>query len=218
MLDDYRQLVESFTRSPEEEVRPEQIDGAIELAVIRYSTDRPRRRIEAVARDEGLMMAMPASWEDGFSDLVSLTPADDPLDRVRASILNTIDGDRIYIEDGQGLAEAHATFTIRHVLTDAEDTIPQKDREAVANYASAVVCEQLATYYSGALSSTIQSDSVDHGSKGREFSQRAGRFRKLYQDHLGIDPKRNSAAGVVVDLDGSDSRGRDRLIQRGRYR
>ncbi|MEW8660777.1 MAG: hypothetical protein AB2603_20895, partial [Candidatus Thiodiazotropha endolucinida] len=92
------------------------------------------------------------------------------------------------------------------------------DREAVASYAAALCCEQLVSEYSGDSDSTIQADSVDHGDKARKFGRRADKLRKRYYNELGIEPKRNQAAGVVVDLDGRDSRGRDRLTHPGRFR
>jgi hypothetical protein len=81
-----------------------------------------------------------------------------------------------------------------------------------------VLLEQLASYFSGASDSTIQADSVDRRSKGAEFAARARVMRQRYFDELGLDPKRSVAAGTVVDLDMTDSQGRDRLLHPRRFR
>jgi hypothetical protein len=43
-------------------------------------------------------------------------------------------------------------------------------------------------------------------------------LRKRYFDDLGIDPKRNVAAGAVVNLNMASSVGRDRITHPRRYR
>jgi hypothetical protein len=111
-----------------------------------------------------------------------------------------------------------ATYTIAHVLDAAEDTVPVGDQEPVASYAAAMLLDMLASLYSGDSDSTIQADSVNHQSKAGEFAARARTLRKRYFDDLGIDQKRNQAAGVVVNLDMASSLGRDRLTHPRRYR
>ena len=98
------------------------------------------------------------------------------------------------------------------------DTIPIEDREPVACWAAAVLCDQLAALYSGNTDSTIQADSVQQTSKAQEYAARAKALRKRYMDELGIEDKRSEPAGVVVNLDFPDSQGQDRLTHRSAFR
>jgi hypothetical protein len=111
-----------------------------------------------------------------------------------------------------------AVFTITHEVSEVDDTVPLGDREAVCCLAAASLCDQLAGLYSGDSDSTIQADSVNHQSKAGEFASRARALRKRYLDELGIDAKKNVAAGVVVDLNLSNSQGGPRLTHRRGYR
>jgi len=111
-----------------------------------------------------------------------------------------------------------ATYTIRHVVSISADTIPIEDREPVACWAAAVLCEQLAALYSGNTDSTIQADSVQQTTKAQEYAARARQLRKRYIDELGIDEKRSEPAGVVVNLDFPDSHGQERLTHHSQFR
>lgn len=223
-LIDYQTLVDNLVRDDAAQIEAADRDDAIALAVARYSSDRPDTRVEDITSAGGRYLDYPVGWQDGFSRLLSL---EYPVGEFPPSILSSADWTiytspvaeqillRMELDAG---ATVRASYTVRQVLDDSADTIPAGDREAVASYAAAVLCEQLATYYSGDSDSTIQADSVDHAGKAREFASRARVLRRRYFDALGIDPKRNMAASVVVDLDGRDSRGSDRLLHSGRYR
>ena len=107
--------------------------------------------------------------------------------------------------------KVRASFTIAHVLSSASDTIPAADREPVGCWAAAILCDQLAAFYSGGTDSTIQADSVRQQSKAQEYAGRAKALRKRYTDELGVDEKRNVAAGAVVKLRDESSAGQTRL-------
>jgi len=115
-------------------------------------------------------------------------------------------------------AVVRATYTIAHDVSVSADTIPMGDREPVCCLAAASLCDQLAGFYSGDSDSTIQADSVNHQSKAGEFASRARGLRKRYLDELGIDAKKNVAAGVIVDLNLNDSQGYPRLVHNPRRR
>ncbi|MBE0627979.1 MAG: hypothetical protein IH603_00005, partial [Burkholderia vietnamiensis] len=115
-------------------------------------------------------------------------------------------------------ATIRVAYTITHVVSGAADSIPVKDREPVACWAAALLCDELAAFYSGGTDSTIQADSSPGQSRAQEYSARATKLRKRYLDELGIDDKRNVAAGAVVNLNATDSQGRDRLTHPARYR
>lgn len=224
-LTDYQTLTDNLVRDDAGAIATADRDSAIALAVSRYSKDRPRKLVEDItAASSGKWLDLPASWEDGFSVLQAL---EYPVGEAPPSFLSADSfslyqapaGEQILLRNAVTAGDTvRATFTVQHVLGGATDTIPGVDSEAVASYAAAILCDQLASLYSGDSDSTIQADSVDHQGKAREFAIRAKTLRKRYYDELGIDPKRNVAAGVVVDLDFPNSLGQDRLQHPGRFR
>ena len=207
-------------RDDTNELTPDDVESGIEFAVSRYSKDRPRSIVEDVVAPGGQFL--PTAWVGGFSEIQAL---EYPIGSVPPNLL---EGFGIY--EAPGGEEIHVTqrlpdsvnvrisFTVFHILSQTVDTVPLADREPLACYAAAHCCEQLASLFSGDSDSSIQADSVDHAGAGDRFSRRADKLRRRYFDELGIEPKRNQAAGVVVDMDLSDSLGRDRLLHSGRYR
>lgn len=222
MLADYQNLVARLSRDDTGRITPADIDDAIGLMVTRYSKDSPRRVVEDVTSAGGQVLDLPVAWVAGFSDIEQL---EYPIGKVPPELLEAWEiyqapsGESILIPDSLEAGEdVRVTFGVFHTLDAATDTIPLADREAAASYAAAILCDQLASLFSGASDSTIAADSVDHGAKASEFASRARALRKRYYDEMGVDPKRNLAAGVVVDLDLPNSQGRDRLTHPGRLR
>lgn len=219
-IEDYQDLVTSLTRDPDELISTGQRDQAISLAVVRYSQDLPRRLVaDDVVPATGFL-----DLPDGFdTDQHRIEALECPPDRIPPAVLSGedwalyqgVDAIRIMLISRPPTGAAiRIRYTGAHVLDDETDTIPAKHREAVASWAAAILCEQLASQYSGDQIPTVNADSVDHQSKGRDFANRAKTLRKFYYDSIGVDPKRNVAAGVVVDLDLPDSRGLDRIWKR----
>ncbi|MEW8494242.1 MAG: hypothetical protein AB2604_10590 [Candidatus Thiodiazotropha taylori] len=219
---DYQKLVERYVRDDADRLTTGDIDSAIDMAVTRYSKDRPKSDVQDEVAPGGQRLNLPANWVPGFSDIQSIEYpiGQDPISEISNwEIYQAPAGEEVLLPDSIEAGESvRIKFTVFHQLDSTNDTIPISDREAVASYAAAVCCEQLSTLYIGDTDSTIQADSVDHGSKSRQFSARAKSLRKHYLNELGIEEKRNSAAGVIVDMDGRDSRGRDRLLHPGKYR
>ena len=206
------------------DLTPDDVEAGIEFAISRYSKDRPRSVVEDVTSTGGQFLPLPDSWVGGFSEIQAM---ESPIGEVpprffdddEFAIYEAPSGEQIMLT--QSLADGdlvRVRFTAFHLLSNTEDSIPVAEREAVACYAAAHCCEQLASLYSGDSDSSIQADSVDHAGAGSRFSRRADKLRQRYFDELGIEPKRSAPAGVVVDMDLRDSRGRDRLLHSERYR
>lgn len=223
-LTDIQSLTTALVRDDAGNIATADRDSAIALAVSRYSKDRPRVLVEDLTSAGGQLLDLPAGWEAGFSAIQSL---EYPIGNAPPTLLalGTYElyqgpaDTQILLVDGLAAgAQVRARYTVQHVATLATYTPPGIDAEPLASYAAAILCDQLASLYSNDTDSSIQADAVDHTSKAREFALRAKTLRKRYYDELGIEPKRNVAAGVVVDMDLNDSRGRDRLTHPGRYR
>jgi len=223
-LSDIQSIVDDLLRDDAGRITPTQRDTAITTALARYSKDRPRQKVEDIVAPGGNLLPLPAAWEADFSQVQSL---EYPIGNVPPVIINAQDYELytspsvvlIMVRDGLGINEnVRATFTVAHTVNNVADTVPLGDREAVCCLAAASLCDQLAGLYSGDSDSTIQADSVNHQSKAGEFASRARALRKRYLDELGIDAKKNVAAGVVVDLNLSNSQGGPRLVHGQRWR
>jgi hypothetical protein len=219
-LTDFQTLVSDLVRDDAGKISNAQRDIAITGAVIRYSKDRPRPRIEDVAASGGNLLGLPTGWENDFSVLQGL---EYPIGKVPPSMINSQAYSLYSAPAGLSImvgysipvsAAVRVTYTIAHQVDIAVDTVPAGDREAVCCLAAANLCDQLASLYSGDSDSTILADNVNHQSKASEFAKRAKDLRKRYFDELGIDTKKNMAAGAVVQLTNTDSQGRPRLTHR----
>lgn len=224
MLSDYQTLATELVRDDAGRIVTAERDRAIQMAVQRYSKDIERLKVEDVVATGTNTLPLPAAWEAGASELRSL---EYPIGNVppsylsaeRYSLYQLPASTIIMLRDAVATgATIRASYTITHVVSTVADTIAVKDREPVACWASALLCDQLAAFYSGGSDSTIQADSAPGQSRAQEYSARARALRKRYLDELGIDDKRNVAAGTVVNLNATDSRGGDRLTHQAGYR
>lgn len=223
-LADYQSLVDDLVRDDTGTIATAERDEALARAVSRYSKDRPQTKVEDVIAPGGNSLNLPAAWQAGFSALRAI---EHPIGSVPPDLLESgsywlydaPSGQMIQIVNAINVGQSvRITFTIRHALDAVNDTIRADDREPVCALAASLLLEQLAARFTGSSDSSIQADSVDRRSKGAEYASRANAIRKRYFDELGIDLKRNVAAGVVVDLDLPDSQGRDRLTHPRRFR
>lgn len=218
-LSDYLDLVPNLVGDSDDRLTPSDQDGAIRLAVLRYSQDRPRHLVEDLTvAVEGNAVDLPVDWEAEFSEPESV---EYPIGDVPPTILSPSEDWTIYqAPTGPMLvfssslpagADLRLSYTVKHILTTDTDTIPEQHREAVACWAAAVLCEQLASAYAANSQPTIQADRVDQTSPQRAYAQRAKDLRKRYQDEIGVGERRNVAAGTVISHLGRNSLGGLRL-------
>lgn len=219
MLADYRTLVTDLVRDDASKITQAQQDEAIDMAVKRYSKDRPQEKAEDITPDSANLLPLPAAWETDFSEIRSLEhPIGDVpptlIEQGRYGFYRSPSALKIQIVDAVTVAvnNVRALYTIKHVVSAVADTIPVQDREPVACWAAALLCDALAAFYAGGTDASIQADSVQQEPKARQYSDRAKGLRRRYHDELGIEDKRAAPAGVVVDLKHADSWGGDRLL------
>ena len=218
MLTDYTPLITQLAQDGAGHVTEDDISAALALAVLRYSQDRPRRAVTDVTLAAAARLVdLPEDWEAGFSDLVQV---EYPIGQTPLALLPRGEAWTLYeTPDGPvllGMSEWPAgavlrlTWTRAHVV-DVVDTILAQHREAVCCWAAALLCEQLASRYAANSEPTLQADRVDQTAPQKAYSQRAQALRQRYLDEIGVDAKRNQAAGVVVGTTGRDSRGGPRV-------
>lgn len=219
MLSDYQTDIDVFISEYTSDISDADRDNAISDAVIKYSGDKPRTLVEDVVSDGTVYLGLPASWEQGFSDVLKLEYP------IGSSPLTYIDEFEIYQSPAEfkillpytitASASVRVSFTAQHSVTAVVDTIPIKHREAVVSYAMSLLFTQLSSIYSGDEDSTIAADNVDHGDKARRFASRAKDLKKQYHDLLGIEPKRTHAASATANWNRNNSRGKPRLFHDG---
>jgi hypothetical protein len=222
-LADYQSLIVTLVDDPSKITTEADCDKAIDLAVARYSQDKPLVRKFDVTAAGGPLVALPPEFVDGVSAVfgVELFGGDRPyeLDNEDWEAYLGTTGWQLLFDRVIGAGEiVRVQISLPHTLDAGEDTIPAQDREAVANWASSVLLQKLATSFSGNRQSTFLGDSVDHGAKAVNFASRSKKSRDLYFELLGIKRDRVTAAGVVVDWDGRNSLGGDHLTHGRRRR
>jgi len=217
-LADLQALIDAALRDEAHAIPPADRDQALELAVSRYSLDRPRRLIAELIGDGTATLDLPDGWDAEQSRAMAV---EDPPGAVPAvfrddfTLRQTPDGQRLDL--GRALATGAAVwlhFSAPHQCDITADTIPRADREPVSSYAASLLLDGLAVRETAAGSPTIGADSVDHGSRGREYAARARTLRERYFHALGLSESRASAAGEVVNLDLANSQGQPRLFRR----
>lgn len=223
-LADFQQLTNDLVRDKDGVIVNATRDSTIATAVLRYSDDRPRPVVVDLVSTGGMQLALPAGWQVDYSALLAVEyPIDrDPramLDMGAVSLYQSPTVVKIQLPISLGAGDiARVTYTQRHVVDVATDSVPIADRHAVCCWAASILCGQLANWYATEGEPTIQADSVDHRRKSDVFRSRERELAQRYLKDLGLDEKRSGAAGVVVNLQGANSRGGDRLFHQRRYR
>lgn len=218
MLADYQTLVTRLVRDDSERITPDDLDAAIRAAVLKYGTARPRIRVADIAGVSGMLIALPAGWEEECSKLASL---EYPVGNVPPSVLDSdawafyrdVDGLKIMLASSlPAAARVRATFTVRQVVSSTEDTIPVDHREPVARYAAALLCDQLAAFYASDSDPTIGVDRAQGQTRSQAYAARARDYRKAYLDAVGVEDKAAAPACAVATLKARDSDGGARFF------
>lgn len=211
-------MIDRLAEDSSGKLTPDDRAAALEAAVRRYSQDRPRIAVaDLPILADGL--DLPGDWESDCSVALSL---EYPIgQRPPCHLPNEgwygyqgPSAARIMFAQGYGGADgeqARLTYTISQVCDDSECSLPDKHLEAIAAWGAALLCEALATYYSANSDSTIQADRVDYNNPSRNFQKRAEALRQRYLNEIGVDPKRNVAAGAVATPVPRNSLGGSRL-------
>lgn len=181
-------LMEALVRDESSRLRAEDKAAALDLAISRYSSDRPRHVVDDVVSAGGDTLPLPDGWESE-SELVSIEYpiGNRPPSLLDASIYTTPADRHLRLGDALPFGvSARCTFTARHIVDDATDTVLVSHREGVAAYAAALLLEQLAAASINDGDSTIAADSTDRRTKAQEYASRARALKTRYADAVGL--------------------------------
>lgn len=217
-LSDFQALVADLLRDVEERIEDAERDRALASAVRRYAGDRPRKLVADVTAEAGHVLDLPEAWEPEVSAVQSIEypvgeapPAH--LDAEAWRLYEGPDGVSIQIDDAAAAGAVYRIrFTAGHTLSAETDTIPARDREAVASYAAGLLLEGLAGIHAAdSDEALVGAPVVQQSSKFDRYARRARTLIKRYGELLGVQEPRTQAAGTAVNWNRNDSRGRDRL-------
>lgn len=196
-LSGFIDLVGALIRDDSAVLTPLQLDTAAMQALQRYSIDAPYLVSESVTCD-GLLAPLPSTWQPGisqFKSAVALTGGVTPEVVQKKGIA----GDQLHL-DRYFTGALMLEFSQEHQLDESRDTVFYGDMEALACYAAAICCDQLAAYYINEANSTLNVDATAHQSKSVEYRKQASAYRTRYNAHVGQKTPGSTAAGAVVSF------------------
>ena len=171
-LADFQQLLMDMVSDQQANITPDVRDRALTGACVRYGSDRPRvLTADVIWTASGVFGPAPTSWDEH----ARLQVAEYPVGHKPAA---TIFADVYRTDDGWGLESLHALpagavvrviYSALHVLNDQDDTIPLEHRLPVAQYAAYLLCQQLATRFSGERETAIGADVARTETRAKEY-------------------------------------------------
>lgn len=191
-------------------------ERAIAQAVLQYGADAPRTLTADVPNITGGLFDVPAGWVSTASQLVAVEYPIGvaPMATLEAAIARNEAGtwQVMLLDDTLADATVRVHFTAPHVVDAEGSTIPALHENAVACWAAAELCRQLATQKGHERDATISAASVNGQSQSGDLARRAKDWFAQYRVALGLpDPEAAAggrAAGTVVQFERTRTRGR----------
>lgn len=194
---------------------PDARDRAIEQALVQYSADEPQDLVADVAGVAGYFIDVPGGWEPVRSRLQAVEyPLDQvPMATLEAAELHQAAGWRIVLAEPLSGETVRLHYTAPHAADGS--TVPAHHINAVACWAAAELCRQLATQLGHDRDATIGAMGQQQGSQSGDMARRAKEWLAVYRVALGLpDPDKKGAntngkpAGAVVSWGARRVRGR----------
>ncbi len=235
--EDYLSRLETSLQDTAEEIQPDDKSRLLSQAVLIYSKDRAREIVHEITGDgTAYDFVMPASWIDGFSNIIGQIeyPADDYQNpvyieddewiffRKLVSSVTTKYIRFVTFTPGSG-KKARIVYTTTHTLNDTTNTIIDNDIEAVVALTATLCFWALAAKFAQTTSPSIDADVIDYQRKSDTYATLAKEKLAIYNSLMGLGAEAKGAAaasaGVVFkDLDISFPWGEDYLTHPIRQR
>lgn len=190
-------------------------DRAIGQALVQYSDDEPQDLVAEVAAVTGYFIDVPVGWEPARSRLQAVEyPLDQlPMATLEAAELHQAAGWKIVLAEPVTSLTVRLHYTAPHAADGS--TVPGHHVNAVACWAAAELCRQLATQLGHDRDATIGAMGQQQGSQSGDMARRAKEWLAVYRVALGLpDPEKAGAsasgkpAGAVVSWGARRVRGR----------
>ena len=200
-LADFQQLVDDMVSDQAAVITDDVRDRALEQAVVRYSADCERELVEDVTwLADGFEGPVPSGWILGaYLRQVEYPIGQKPPALVEMAVYQSPSGQSLAsVESIAAGSVVRVTYAAPHILHEgpnAVDTIPLRHRRTVAEFAAYLLCQQLATRFSGERETAIGADVSQTETRARAFASRAKEYRTAYYVGTGqADPFAKAAA------------------------
>ena len=179
-------------------------DRAIAQAVLQYDADAPRVLTVDVASVTGTSFAVPGTWVPGRSLLYSV---ESPVGRNPPALVDAAVGRDataawvIVLADGlAGFNNAlvRVSFTAPHQLDSGTSTIPLQHEPALACWAAAEMCRQVATLKGHDRDASIQAAATSGQTQSGDLARRAREWLAQYRAGLGLPDADAGTAGKAA--------------------
>lgn len=197
------------------------IGRAIDQAVLQYGLDAPQQLQVKVDGVNGATIPVPQGWVVGRSVLNALEfpVGRAPIATIDAATARDAAGDWQILLPVDSLVDATVRihFSAPHQVNATECTVPAEHENAVACWAAAELCRQLATQKGHERDATISAANTNGASQSGDLARRARDWDLQYRQALGLpDPdKVLGAAGSTVVTTFERGRRRGRFSSRG---
>lgn len=200
MLADYQTLLNSLVRDDAQRLGAGATERALGLALEQLSVVSPRELVADVVSANGSSLPLPAAWDAGFSQVLSL---EYPVGATPPSYLDddtymrylSLSGEVIVLLSALPAGSTvRVRFSAKHVVTSSVDTVPLFDREAVAKYAAALLCDELAAVYASEVDATISADRAPGQTPSQAWAWLARQYRKSFAALMGAPDQTSGAA------------------------
>lgn len=209
-IDKIRLITKTLLQDSAEVLSSVQIKEFIVKALSFHSKNVPRYVVAEITGDGGYEYSLPATFYNGFSMIKTIEfPSGE---RVPVYLKDT---DWIVYENVSGKEirflydspSASQTFLLTFSVPFLESTIneiPDNDATPFCYLAASLCSKALSMYYSQTSNPTINVDSINRKSKGKEYETRADMLYEQYATFFGIT-KKGSGGSVFLNWDTNTS-------------
>lgn len=191
-------------------------ERAIGQAVLQYGLDVPQKLTDDVVGVTGGLFDLPPDWDATSSALVAVEYPIGvaPMATLEAAVARSEGGawQVMLLDDTLTDATVRVHYTGPHQVDADVCTVPAIHENAIACWAAAELCRQLATQKGHERDASISAVATTGGSQSGDLSRRARDWTTQYRVALGLaDPEATAgsrAAGTVVAFGSTRMRGR----------
>lgn len=187
----------------------------IQEAVSIYSKDKPYEKVHEDEGDGTYEYALPDDWDNDISAIISRIEYPDGneyqnptyVDDNEWQIYKSASSRKLRFltispQSGYGF---RYTYTLPHTLSDASNTIPDTDFDAVCDLAASLCCRALAAKYAQTEAPTIEADVIDYARKADDYTALANLLETRYNIHMGKGEAKEAlekpGAQAIKDMD-----------------
>lgn len=203
-----------------------EITENITKGTYRYSHDRPLEKVVTLTANGTIYTDLPAEFTDGFSSILRL---ESPLDHIPPQWVDARD---YIIQHGDSNTAAHKIRWTRVAPTSGDSirlyytthrayaananqtTVLDHDHFPVVDLIVSICAGDIGNKYARAHEPILGADTVDYGSKSKEWADIAAMYMERYRAGIGVSENEKPAASSFINWDSQPDPSRDYLFHR----